>query len=919
MTMPTTLQEALTEIDRLKLQLGERGGPAVSSRSDAKTLDYATCLRALIEGTDPSVGSDFFRSLVYHAASAFRVDCVMVAERQGAGTLRTLAVWAKGRYVDDFELEAAGTPCIELLSGHGPVFLERPEGDFFPALEPLRLRAFCGMPVFTGDDRPSGVLIVMDSAPPPLGKDQLQILSLFAARAGAELARRRAEETLQQREEHFRALTEHSLDIITTLAPDAVIRYESPSLRRVLGWDPAELVGQNAMTFVHPEDVPYVRERLSLVLRHPGVPQSAEFRFRHKDGSWRVLESIGKSLSDPHGGPFIVVNSRDISERRAAEEALHETHRLLASIFDHTHLMLAYLDPSYTFLRVNRAYAEAAGRDPAFFIGKNLFELDPNEEQEALFRRVLDTGEPCLVHADSSACRLPPGSAATYWDWSLVPLKDTQGQVTALILSILDVTDRERAYRSLRESEERFTSFMRHLPGIAFMKDLEGRYIYVNESFEAQFGTRQDWYLKTNAELFPAHVADVLDDHDRAAIRGEGTEQLIETLPHPDGSRHWLVSKFPVRLGGSQPFLGGIAVDVTDRIRAEDALRQNERELRTVLETLPVGVWFTDADGKVRLSNPAARLIWTDASQAGAPPSKDSRHDLRASVPHAVAPRALVAALREGEVTLNETLIVECADGSRKTITTSAVPVRNAAEQVIGAIVVTEDMTEQERAQAALRQREHELRKMLEERERISQDLHDGILQSLYAVGLNLEAVKPSLGRCGNRATATLEQAIRSLNAVMREVRHFIAGLETELSQGGDFAASLKSMVAAMRRPRDPRLRILIDPSAARTFSAEQRVQALNIVREAVCNSLRHSNARHIHVSVRRLKDRLRLAVKDDGRGFDPKAVSGQGHGLVNMAARARKIGAAFSIVSKRRAGTRVVLDLFTENDHARC
>ncbi len=913
MTMPTTLQEALSEIDRLKIQLRVR---EPGRQTDAP--DYANCLRALIEGTDPSLGSDFFRSLVYHAAVAFRVNCVMIGALYGTGRMRTLAVWARDQYVTNFDSDVAVTPCADVIARHEPVFHERPTGEFFPELKGLDLRTFCGLPVFTGDNQPSGVLVIMDPAPLSLSPDKLQILSLFAARAGAELARQRAEAALQQREEHFRALTEHSLDIISTLGADAVIRYESPSLSRVLGWNPAELIGQNALAFVHPDDVLHVRERLSLVLCHPGVPQSAEFRFRHKDGSWRVLESIGKSLPDPQGEPFVVVNSRDITERRAAEEALRETHRLLATIFDHTHLMLAYLDPSFTFLRVNRAYAEADGRDPSFFVGKKHFDLYPNEEKEAMFRRVLDTGEPCLVHAESSTSRHAGGSVSTYWDWSLVPLKDGQGRVAGLILSLLDVTDRELAYRSLRESEERFASFMRHLPGISFMKDLEGRYIYVNESFESQLGTRPDWYLKTNADLFPASVAAVLSEHDDAAIRGQGPEHVIESLPYPGGSRHWLVSKFPVRLGGSQPFLGGIAVDITDRIRAEDALRQNERELRTVLETLPVGVWFTDAEGKVRLSNPAARLIWASARKAGMG-RKTTDQDRWAQMAHAAAPRALTAALTKGEVTLNETMTVECLDGTHKTITTSAVPVRNAIEHVIGAIVVTEDMTDRQRAEAALHQREQDLRKMLEERERISQDLHDGILQSLYAVGLSLEAAKPALRRHGDHATATLEQAIRSLNTVMRDVRNFIAGLDMELLQGGDFSAALKNMLVAMRRPRDPRLRITIDPSAARSFSGEQSMHVLNIVREAVSNSLRHSNARHIHVSVRRLKDRVRLAVKDNGRGFDPKAESGLGHGLVNMAARSRKIGAIFSILSKRRVGTRIVLDLIMENDHARC
>ncbi len=135
---------------------------------------------------------------------------------------------------------------------------------------------------------------------------------------------------------------------------------------------------------------------------------------------------------------------REISRRQQTEAALREANQLLETIFDHAHVMVAYLDADFNFIRVNRAYAQADGREPAFFVGKNHFDLYPNPENETIFRRVVETGEPHFEFAKPFEYPEHPERGTTYWDWSLVPIKDEQGHVTGLIFTLLDVTERER-------------------------------------------------------------------------------------------------------------------------------------------------------------------------------------------------------------------------------------------------------------------------------------------------------------------------------------------------------------------------------------------------------------------------------------------------------------------------------------------
>ncbi len=131
--------------------------------------------------------------------------------------------------------------------------------------------------------------------------------------------RRDPEETLPGSAEYFRALIEHAPDIITILDGDGTIRYASPSVQRVLGYEPEELIDRDAFGLVHPDDMPTAIVNFSLLLLDPGTPRSATFRLRHADGSWRTLEAMGNNVIDD-SRLAIVFSYRDISERRRAEE-----------------------------------------------------------------------------------------------------------------------------------------------------------------------------------------------------------------------------------------------------------------------------------------------------------------------------------------------------------------------------------------------------------------------------------------------------------------------------------------------------------------------------------------------------------------------------------------------------------------------
>ena len=131
--------------------------------------------------------------------------------------------------------------------------------------------------------------------------------------------RKKAEEELRQSEERFRSLVQYASDIITVLGAEGTVSYQSPSIERILGYGPEELTGTNVFDYVHPEDAEQVQMVFVETLKNRGISPPVEFRFRHADGSWRFLEAVGNNLLADPSVSGMVVNSRDITERKRAE------------------------------------------------------------------------------------------------------------------------------------------------------------------------------------------------------------------------------------------------------------------------------------------------------------------------------------------------------------------------------------------------------------------------------------------------------------------------------------------------------------------------------------------------------------------------------------------------------------------------
>lgn len=142
--------------------------------------------------------------------------------------------------------------------------------------------------------------------------------------------RKMAEAELRKREEHFRMLIENASDLITVIDNLGVLRFQSPSAVRMLGYRPEEMIGHGIFEYLHPDDAPRIAPAIQRAVANPGLPVSVEYRFRHQDGTWRFIQSVGRSIPGEAAEGFIIVNSRDATETRKLEEQFRQSQKMEA-------------------------------------------------------------------------------------------------------------------------------------------------------------------------------------------------------------------------------------------------------------------------------------------------------------------------------------------------------------------------------------------------------------------------------------------------------------------------------------------------------------------------------------------------------------------------------------------------------------
>ena len=488
-----------------------------------------------------------------------------------------------------------------------------------------------------------------------------------------------------------------------------------------------------------------------------------------------------------------------------------------------------------------------------------------------------------------------------------------------------DISERKRTEEALRESERKYHMLFETMTQGAFVQRADGALIDVNPAALELFGLERDDFLSRNSHC-PSWKVIREDGSDlpgeehpsMVALRtGESISNRVAGVfnPRRNGFVWMVINAIPqFRAGEPRPHEVFVTLhDVTARRQAEEALRHSEERMRLAMDTAPIGTWDWDiASGAVYWSE----NLWQIFGREGAPEPLNFE-----SVTRSIHPED-----RERvQTAMHRTLTSDAAyrldmrfvkpDGSIRWALSHGRVIRDEAGKPVRMVGVDLDITELKTSQAALDDARRHIESLAaqvltaqeEERARLSRELHDEIGQSATALKLLLDTALRTETRAA--ADSPVAAALRIADSLIEQTRDISRRLRPPQLDDLGLAASLRWHLARIAVPESLSVE-LDDRIGDARFAPAVELACFRIVQEALSNVLRHARATSVKVSLVRESDRLELAVRDDGVGFEPEAIPAaeraESLGLLGMRERVAALGGAFAVRSVAGSGTEI-------------
>lgn len=395
--------------------------------------------------------------------------------------------------------------------------------------------------------------------------------------------RHQAQALLMKEQQFISAILNTTAALVVILDADWKIQRINQACQRIVRYSEDDLKGQffSNLLVASGEDDSAVREFLS-AHRQRQFPDVFECALVDKERHLRWIHWISTAIRDTAGQvEFVIVTGTDITDRKTAELKLQKEQEFISAVLDTTGALVVVLDEAGNIVRFNRACQELSGFSWEEVCGDSVWEtLVPQEERsavESVFNALWD-GQASKTHVNHWVTKKKEKRLIA---WTNTVMSDVGGNLPYVIATGLDITEQRKAEQALQESQERFNAFMDHTPTLAFLKDEKGCYLFVNHAFEEHMNLPFGGVLgKTDAQLFPADIAQTFQEHDREVL---GRRKVLETeettVDERSQVRYWLVLKFPVYERQGQVYLGGVALDITERKLANLALEENRNLL----------------------------------------------------------------------------------------------------------------------------------------------------------------------------------------------------------------------------------------------------------------------------------------------------------------------------------------------------
>lgn len=604
------------ELERLigRVELSRRR--LVQAITEVPVVELSRLLRAAADASHALLVEDDFPSAVYRALSALghatSVDAISVVEyhpHPGSGRQSASTRYRWRRSTEQLELRPAED---QNLPAHLPVntrwieefragrFIGGPVSQFEQAerarYESMGIQSMLTMPLMP-HERLLGFVLLVDGASPRIwNHDEETILRAVAGSLGGALLRHTAADELERQEARFRSLIQNLPDTLAVIDPDGTILYHSPSSERTIGVPAVERIGANAFEFVYPDDAPTLRACIDELVEEPGATARCEVRVLRKGDVWRRVAVLATNLRHDPAIGGIVINSRDITEQRAAEEALRKSEERFRSMVQNGSEMITIISADGGCVYQSPSVERVLGYPWRQFIGRSALDyVHPGDRERVrrAFRELAKERAPRAVRMLELRAQHSDGG----WVFLEALATNLLGDpaVRGIVLNSRDITERKRLEDQL--SWQAFHDMLTSLPNRALFRDrLEhavaranrqgssiavlfldlDRFKIVNDSLGHDVGDQllvavgerlletvreSDTLARLGGDEFTVLVEDVLDTRELTLL----AERLIERLREP----------FPLDVG-HEVFVAvsiGIAVGIAGRQGADELLR----------------------------------------------------------------------------------------------------------------------------------------------------------------------------------------------------------------------------------------------------------------------------------------------------------------------------------------------------------
>jgi PAS domain S-box-containing protein len=659
--------------------------------------------------------------------------------------------------------------------------------------------------------------------------------------------------------------------------------------------------------YVHPEDRELVAKAVADA-RENRKPYAAEFRVVRLDGTVRWIAAKGTFYYGAKGNAERMLGmATDITEHRQAEERLREYEKAVEGSEE----IMAVIDREYRYLIANRKFLKLRNMTKEQVVGRLVPEILNKRVFESVIKDKLDECFAGKVVRYEMKYAYPEIGERDLLV-SYFPIEGAAG-VDRVACILQDITESKRIAEALRTSEERFRLAAQAAKMYAYEWDVATDKVVRSEEYVNVLGHSHWAKQLTRQELLSS-----VHPEDRALFVGS-INQLTPQNPNtqisyrflrPDGSIIWLEKKAKGFFDEQGKLLRviGMVANITERKRAEEALRESEDKLRLLLDSTAEAIYGIDLEHRCTFCNPAClrTLGYEHVDEVLGKNMHDLVHHARADGTLFPLEECRVHRVTQtGEGVHAENEVLWRANGTSFPVEYWSYPQRR-GEEVIGAVVAFIEITERKLAEAALANVSRKLIEAQEqERSRIGRELHDDIGQRLALLSVELQRFHedPLISFDVRSRMGELKKQISDISADIQSLSH---ELHSAKLQYLGIAGAIRSFC----REFGEQQKVEIDfetHDLPRPLSPDISLGFFRVLQEALHNAVKHSGVRHFEVRLWGTSSEIHLTVKDSGTGFDREAAkTSRGLGLISMEERLRLVNGTLSIYSQPKRGTTI-------------